>query len=59
MVQVRFLFAGHKQNFFWSGGLGEGVPAGLDSKESTCNTGDLDLIPGSGRSFGEGNGNTL
>ena len=28
-------------------------------KESTCNAGDLDLIPGSGRSPGEGNGNPL
>jgi len=25
-------------------------------KESACNTGDLGLIPGSGRSPGEGNG---
>ena len=32
-------------------------PGGLDSKESTCNVGDLDSIPGSGRSLGEGNGN--
>ena len=30
-----------------------------DGKESACNTGDLDSIPGSGRSPGEGNGNTL
>ena len=29
------------------------------SKESTCNAGDLDLIPGLGRSPGEGNGNPL
>ena len=28
-------------------------------KESACNAGDLDLIPGSGRSPGEGNGNPL
>ena len=28
-----------------------------DSKESACNSGDLGLIPGSGRSPGEGNGN--
>ena len=28
-------------------------------KESSCNTGDLGSIPGSGRSFGEGNGNPL
>ena len=30
-----------------------------DSKESACNAGDLGLIPGSGRSPGEGNGNPL
>ena len=28
-------------------------------KESTCNAGDLDSIPGSGRSPGEGHGNPL
>ena len=32
---------------------------GSDSKESVCNAGDLDLIPGLERSPGEGNGNTL
>ena len=31
-------------------------PGGLDGKESVCNTGDLGLIAGSGRSPGEGNG---
>ena len=30
-----------------------------DGKESTCNSGDLDLIPGSGRYLGKGNGNSL
>ena len=34
-------------------------PGGSDGKESTCNVGDLDSIPGSGRSPGEGNGNPL
>ena len=34
-------------------------PGGLDSKESACNAGDLGLIPGLGRSPGEGNGNPL
>ena len=29
------------------------------SKESACNAGDPGLIPGSGRSSGEGNGNPL
>ena len=36
-----------------------GFPGGSDSKESTCNAGDLSLIPGWGRFPGEGNGNPL
>ena len=32
-----------------------GFPGGSDGKESTCNAGDLDLIPGLGRLPGEGN----
>ena len=31
-----------------------GFPGGSDSKESTCNVGDLGSIPGLGRSLGEG-----
>ena len=31
------------------------IPGGSDSKESACHAGDLDLIPGFGRSQGEGN----
>ena len=34
-------------------------PGGSDGKESACNAGDSDLIPGWGRSPGEGNGNPL
>ena len=34
-------------------------PGGSDGKESSCNVGDLGLIPGSGRSPGEGHGNPL
>ena len=34
-----------------------GFPGGSDGKESTCNAGDLGLIPGSGSSPGEGNSN--
>ena len=34
-------------------------PGGSDSKESACNAGDLNSIPGFGRSPGEGNGNPL
>ena len=36
-----------------------GLPGSLDGKQSTCNAGDLGLIPGSGRSPGEGNDNPL
>ena len=35
------------------------VPGGSDSKESTCNVGDLCLIPGLGRSPEGGHGNPL
>ena len=35
-----------------------GFPSGSDGKESVCNAEDPGLIPGSGRSPGEGNGNT-
>ena len=38
-------------HFFYSGFSG-----GSDSKESACNEGDLDSIPESGRSLGEGHG---
>ena len=34
-------------------------PHGSDGKESTCNVRDLGLIPGLGRSRGEGNGSPL
>ena len=34
-------------------------PGGSDGKESACNARDLGLIPGLGRSPGEGHGNPL
>ena len=34
-----------------------GFLGGSDGKEYACSAGDLGLIPGSGRSLGEGNGN--
>ena len=34
-------------------------PGGSDGKASAYNSGDPGSIPGSGRSFGEGNGNPL
>ena len=36
-----------------------GFPGGSDGKASAYNAGDPGLIPGSGRSSGEGNGNPL
>ena len=38
---------------------GESFPGSSAGKESACNTGNLGLIPGLGRSPGEGNGNPL
>ena len=39
--------------------ISQGFPGGSDSKESAYNKGDPGMIPGSGRSLGEGNGNPL
>ena len=36
-----------------------GLPRRLSGKESTCQAGDVSLIPGSGRYPGEGNGNPV
>ena len=36
-----------------------GFPCGSVGKESTCNVGELGLMPGLGRSLGEGKGYTL
>ena len=36
-----------------------GFPGSSDGKEFACSVGDWGLIPGSGRSPGEGNGNPL
>ena len=35
------------------------TPRWLSGKESSCQAGDVSLIPGSGRPPGEGNGNPL
>ena len=37
----------------------KGFPGGSEGKASACDAGDLGLIPGSGRSPGEGNDNPL
>ena len=44
---------------FWVVAIVMGFPGGSDSKKSACNAEDLGLIPGLGRSPGEGNGNPL
>ena len=40
-------------------GFPDSFPGGSDGKESTCNAGDLGLIPGLGRSPGRRHGNPL
>ena len=46
--------------FIWSGSVDcQGFPGGSAGKEPACNAGDLDSIPGLGRSPGEGNGYPL
>ena len=37
----------------------QGFPSGSEGKASVCNAGDPGLIPGLGRSPGEGNGSPL
>ena len=39
--------------------MNKGFPGDSAGNESACNVGDLDLIPGLGRSLGEGNGYPL
>ena len=58
-----FCYAMHKQNCtFETSKLTCQVtwlPWWLNGKDSMCNAGDLSLIPGSGRSLGEGDGYPL
>ena len=49
-MQTAFLFT---REHYWS------FPRSSVGKESACNAGDLGLIPESGRTHGEGNGNPL
>ena len=46
-------------SFSWVSISSLDFPGGSDGQESACNAGDLGLIPGLGRSPGEGNGNLL
>ena len=48
-----------KVPYIVNGITGAYFPGGSDGKASTCNEGDPGLIPRSGRSPGEGNGNPL
>ena len=41
----------------WS--MGKGFPGGSGGKASVCSAGELGLIPGLGRSSGEGNGSPV
>ena len=47
------------QGYIFAGTLWLGFPGGSDMKEFACNAGHLGLIPGLGRSTGEGIGNPL
>ena len=49
-IKITYVFIPSRVMVFLGGSAG---------KESTCNAGDPDLIPGSGRSLGEGIGNPL
>ena len=51
LLLLFFLFINFKQ--YW------GFPGGSEGKASACNAGDPGLIPGLGKSPGEGNGNPL
>ena len=46
----------HDGHEFVGSGCWWGFPCGSAGKESACNVGDLDSIPGLGRSPGEGKG---
>ena len=46
-------------HFYWTMTSTLWVPMSLSDKESTCNAGDMGLIPRSGRFSGKGNGNPL
>ena len=48
-----------KQMFIYLFMVVLGSPGAADGKESTCNAEDIGLIPGFGRSPGEGNGYPL
>ena len=58
LLQV-FLCSNHCNNIIQVVRIHNCFPGDSDGKESTCNAGNLGLIPGSGRFPGEGNGYPL
>ena len=58
-LQPKLRTSGHKANLKQLPFSSLGFPGGSDGKESTCNAGDLGLIPGWERSPGEGDGHPL
>ena len=56
LFQIAFC---HTIYFYVVSPLPLGIPGGSDGKESACDAEDSGLIPGSGRSPGEGNGNPI
>ena len=59
LIHFEFIFVYGVRKCFNFILLHRGFPGGSDGKESACNTGDLDSIPGFGISPGEGNSNPL
>ena len=55
MYQCMYIFDKYMQLF----AICKGFPGGSDGIESACSAGDLDLVPGSGRSPGEEKGNPI
>ena len=59
-VEVIIIVLFHKILWIkWGHKCNTGLPCSSNGKQSACNAGDLGLIPGLGRSSGEGNGSPL
>ena len=58
MEQLTHFHAGDEINYIYLASI-LSFPGGSDDKESACSAQDQGLIPGLGRSPGEGNGNPL
>ena len=54
-----FQYGNHYYNSYYNHYYNRDFPGGSDGKTSAYNTGDPGLIPGLGRSPGEGNSNPL